>query len=503
MQRTRPSGPHPFVRRKDDDVSNMALVSSHLQASDGEDGARNGYYARVEVAQDPRLGDKIRTQYLVCVRFPSHQGRETWQAQTKKTYSELAAFRKHLQAAFPDVYFPPAPPKRPFQRFDPRVLEERARNFQGLFDTLGDVSKAWHHRTVLTFFGAPLGNDAEEGSNVESESSSTATKEWFARSSRKTRLAATEREGTEIRTLGRRNGSRLDEDEDTTSEEDARGSFVGDANVRHERDARTNTFHDDRCETRAPEPIPFTWKEHPLELPETQPTESKSRRMNSAKRKGRVSAPKAAEQGVKDRTNLARESSQGEEPVSEDTKRKQSQNALPRETSECVDLARTAARSGNDFVLQDLLASGKVSPDVADGQGMTLLHLSALFGHATTAMKLLEAGANPMIQNHLKETPLQLASPSLAMQMREWIKEHPDMADASHMESKANGASSEQPTPIAVDTVEDTHAMQEMEEAHGLASAGNSSATEEDQDLPPAYTDVVSETRERLDSVAI
>lgn len=499
----RPSWQHRLLGRKDDDVSIMAVVSSQLQASDGEDGARQGYYARVEVAQDPRVGDKIRTQYLVCVRFPSHQGREPWQAQTKKTYSELAAFRKQLQAAFPDVYFPPAPPKRPFQRFDPRVLEERARNFQGLFDTLGDVSKTWHHRTVLTFFGAPLGYDAEEGGHAQSESSSTGTKEWFARTSRKTKHAATEREGTEIRTLGLGNGSRLDEDDDTTSEEDARGSSVSDANVSHERDARTNTVRDDGCETRAPEPIPFTWKEHPLELPEMQPTESKSRCTNSTKRKGRIVSPKAPEQANNDRTNLPRESSQGEEMVSEDTKQPQSQNALPTETSECVDLARTAARSGNDSVLQDLLASGKVSPDVADGQGMTLLHLAALFGHATTAMKLLEAGAHPMNQNHLKETPLQLASPSLAMQMREWMREHPDVADASHAETNPKGASSEQPISISTGTVEDTHGMQEMEEAHGLASAGNSSATEDDQDLPPAYTDVVSETRERLDSVAI
>lgn len=492
------------IERESVDVSVMAVASAHVDGSEGWFGDGDGYHGRVEVAQEPRLGDKIRTQYLVCVRFPTHQGREAWQAQTKKTYSELTAFRNQMQAAFPDVSFPSAPPKRPFQRFDPRVLQERARTFQGLFDTIGDVSKTWNHRIVLTFFGAPCGHEAEE-EGVE-DGTSRGSRDLFARTIHKTKNAAVERQVTEIRTLGRREGPSLDE-EYTTSEEDVRTTRDGEAKTHGEPDARNNTHRGIQFDTRAPEPKPFTWKEHPLEPTQDHECETNKPRANQTTRKERAPAPKKAPPGRDDGIAHARKDGpETKEGIATDEKTQEPRWKVPEGSSECLDMARNAARSGNTSMLQDLLASGKVCPDARDGQGMTLLHLSALFGHASTAMNLLEAGANPTVKNHLKETPLQLASPSLAVRIREWMKEHPDAAEETQTEDQAveaKDAGTRGTTTGADQGMEGILLKGRTEEDHVPPIEGNSSANEEDNDLPPAYTDVVSESTERIDSITI
>ena len=50
-----------------------------------------------------------------------------------------------------------------------------------------------------------------------------------------------------------------------------------------------------------------------------------------------------------------------------------------------------------------------------------MLHLAALFDHTEIALLLLNAGADPYATNHDKETPLDIAQPSLKLAMKRVI----------------------------------------------------------------------------------
>jgi ankyrin repeat protein len=52
-----------------------------------------------------------------------------------------------------------------------------------------------------------------------------------------------------------------------------------------------------------------------------------------------------------------------------------------------------------------------------DRQGMSLLHLAAMFGHAGIATVLLKAGASRETKNRDGETPAMMASVTMAAQI--------------------------------------------------------------------------------------
>jgi hypothetical protein len=87
---------------------------------------------------------------------------------------------------------------------------------------------------------------------------------------------------------------------------------------------------------------------------------------------------------------------------------------------------RDAIKAGDAPGAAALLAAG-VDANFVDAQGMTLLHVAAVFNAGGIALALLEAGAAVDTRNAQGETPLDCAPPSLAHRLRARAQE---LADA-------------------------------------------------------------------------
>jgi ankyrin repeat protein len=78
---------------------------------------------------------------------------------------------------------------------------------------------------------------------------------------------------------------------------------------------------------------------------------------------------------------------------------------------------RDAIKAGDVAGAVALLAAG-VSATFVDAQGMSLLHVAALFNAGDIALALMDAGASADARNAQGETALEVAPPSLAHRMR-------------------------------------------------------------------------------------
>ncbi|KAJ7563374.1 hypothetical protein O6H91_03G107600 [Diphasiastrum complanatum] len=78
---------------------------------------------------------------------------------------------------------------------------------------------------------------------------------------------------------------------------------------------------------------------------------------------------------------------------------------------------REAIKNGDEAAVKDLLMRG-IDANYLDKQGMSLLHLAAVFNFTEIAFLLMDAGANAFIKNAQGETPLECAQPTLQHKMR-------------------------------------------------------------------------------------
>mmetsp|Transcript_32289 Transcript_32289/g.60668 ORF Transcript_32289/g.60668 Transcript_32289/m.60668 type:complete len:215 (+) Transcript_32289:1127-1771(+) len=79
---------------------------------------------------------------------------------------------------------------------------------------------------------------------------------------------------------------------------------------------------------------------------------------------------------------------------------------------------RAAIKRGNMEVVKDLLEKG-VDPNFRDQQGMSLLHVAAIFNISEAAILLCEAGARIDVKNNQGETAVELAPVVLAGKLKE------------------------------------------------------------------------------------
>lgn len=68
------------------------------------------------------------------------------------------------------------------------------------------------------------------------------------------------------------------------------------------------------------------------------------------------------------------------------------------------------AWSGQEFAVENAIASGRVDVNVTDPDGLTALMLASLAGHENVIDLLLESGADPALEGEHQETALILAS---------------------------------------------------------------------------------------------
>jgi len=78
---------------------------------------------------------------------------------------------------------------------------------------------------------------------------------------------------------------------------------------------------------------------------------------------------------------------------------------------------RDAIKDGATKQALALLEQG-ADPNFVDTQGMSLLHVAALFNRSDIALALAAAGANPLAKNNQGETVLDCAPASLAHKLR-------------------------------------------------------------------------------------
>jgi len=65
-----------------------------------------------------------------------------------------------------------------------------------------------------------------------------------------------------------------------------------------------------------------------------------------------------------------------------------------------------------------LLLKAGAKADYKDRTGNTLLHLAAMFDNTELVKVLINAGADPWVQNPSKESAIDIAPPALALKMK-------------------------------------------------------------------------------------
>ena len=78
---------------------------------------------------------------------------------------------------------------------------------------------------------------------------------------------------------------------------------------------------------------------------------------------------------------------------------------------------RDAIKDKNVQGVKQVLAAAPETCNYEDRLSQSMLHLAALFDHTAIAVLLLEAGADASVTNHDKETPLDVAQPTLRRKM--------------------------------------------------------------------------------------
>ncbi|KAJ9168126.1 hypothetical protein P3X46_019688 [Hevea brasiliensis] len=84
---------------------------------------------------------------------------------------------------------------------------------------------------------------------------------------------------------------------------------------------------------------------------------------------------------------------------------------------------REAIKNGDSAAVKKLL-SEDVDANYRDKQGLSVLHLAALFNRTDIAFSLMESGASLDYKNAQGETPLDCAPPTLQYKMRKKMEEH-------------------------------------------------------------------------------
>ncbi|KAL8168366.1 hypothetical protein V2J09_009865 [Rumex salicifolius] len=83
---------------------------------------------------------------------------------------------------------------------------------------------------------------------------------------------------------------------------------------------------------------------------------------------------------------------------------------------------RDAIKNHDTYAVMELLRKG-VDPNFCDKQGLSLLHLAAVFNHTDIALALMEHGAKTECKNSQGETPMDCAPPTLQYKMRMKMEE--------------------------------------------------------------------------------
>ncbi|KAJ8600109.1 hypothetical protein CTAYLR_003469 [Chrysophaeum taylorii] len=86
---------------------------------------------------------------------------------------------------------------------------------------------------------------------------------------------------------------------------------------------------------------------------------------------------------------------------------------------------RDAVKNGDLSGVRQILGSDPKLATYEDRQRESMLHLAALFNHTEIALALVQAGADPNVQNQNNETPLDLALPSLKSKITKAYAAHP------------------------------------------------------------------------------
>lgn len=82
---------------------------------------------------------------------------------------------------------------------------------------------------------------------------------------------------------------------------------------------------------------------------------------------------------------------------------------------------REAVKAADAAAVKDLLARG-LDPNYVDKQGMSLLHLAAMFNFTEITFILMDAGANVSAKNSQGESPVDCAQTTLGYKMRQRIE---------------------------------------------------------------------------------
>ncbi|KAG6547745.1 hypothetical protein Mapa_010558 [Marchantia paleacea] len=85
---------------------------------------------------------------------------------------------------------------------------------------------------------------------------------------------------------------------------------------------------------------------------------------------------------------------------------------------------REAVKNGDVSAVKELLSQG-VDANYFDRQGMSLLHLAAMFNFTEITFMLMDAGANVNAKNAQGESPIDCAQPTLGHKMRRRIDSSP------------------------------------------------------------------------------
>lgn len=91
---------------------------------------------------------------------------------------------------------------------------------------------------------------------------------------------------------------------------------------------------------------------------------------------------------------------------------------MPRRYDASGEGLRDAVKNGDARGVEQVLKQDPSLATYQDRQMETMLHLAAIFNHATIAVALVRAGADVTAKNTDGETPLDVAQPSLKTKLQ-------------------------------------------------------------------------------------